>query len=276
MIGIIIGVIALTLFNLAILVVNARNLRNRGLSWRMVAASLPTPMTGIAASYGVYAFNAIFLPPWVAVIEAAAFETVYIGLPALDNLTPAQHAKARTVAMAAGWVSFVQNIGSAFFYTPVGAKAIAGIEAGPMQVSVPFFLALATIHALMVWIGYHSAVLVFHRNAAQPADTPATLTALEVAQPAPQPAQLDAPQFATRVLSVQRRPQSMATRRQLRQPVSIDAATAKVDSRASDWLRRNQDGESYQAISNTLGGSPTRQYISSECRKLRATQEVTR
>lgn len=269
MIGVIIGFVALTVFNVAIFAINASRLRNQGISWRKVFASLPTPMTGIAASYGVYAFNVIFLPWWVAAIEAAAFETVYIGLPALDNLTPAQQAKARKVAMYAGWVSFVQNIGSAFFYTAIGKKALAGIEASSMWVSVPFFLGLATIHALMVWIGYHSAVLVFHRNAAPVA---ATLTALTVAQPGPQPpAQLDAPQFATRVLAVRNRPARM--RRKLPQPAT-DSATSKVDSRAAEWLRRKQAGETYQAISRALGGSPSRQYISDECRKLRAIQEV--
>lgn len=273
MISIIIGAIALTLFNIVIFATTVQRLRATGISWRKVFASLPTPMTGIAASYGVYAFNVIFLPAWVAAIEAAAFETVYIGLPALDNLTPEQHAKARKVAMYAGWVSFVQNIGSAFFYTAIGKKAIIGIEASSMWVSVPFFLVLATIHALMVWIGYHSAVLVFHRNAAPVA---ATLRAPELAQPDPQPTQLDAPQFATRVLSVRNRPSSMTGRRKLPQPETADAATSKVDSRARDWVARNDLGESYQAISNALGGSPTRQYISSECRKLRASMEATR
>lgn len=168
--GFVIGLVVLSLVNVAALAWQVTRLRAARISWRRLFAAAPTPMTGIAASYGVFAFNVLFVPWWVAVIEAAAFETVYIGLPALDNLTPAQHAKAKAVAMAAGWISFTQNLLSAFFYTPVGVKALDGITGSSLWIAAPFYLALAAAHASMVWIGYHAAILLFHRNAIDTVD----------------------------------------------------------------------------------------------------------
>jgi hypothetical protein len=65
-------------------------------------------MLALAASYGVYNFARLFVPPWVAVVQAAAFELVYIGL-AVTQLTPAQRRRATAIALGAVCVSMAYN-----------------------------------------------------------------------------------------------------------------------------------------------------------------------
>jgi len=46
-------------------------------NWRGILARLPLPMLALAASYGVYEFARLFVPMWVALVQAAAFELTY-------------------------------------------------------------------------------------------------------------------------------------------------------------------------------------------------------
>lgn len=113
-----------------------------------------------------------------------------------------------------------------------------------------------------------------HMQAAQPLSVAATLPASSVAAAPPHPQTPAAPQFATRVLSIRKPPSMTGRRRALPQPEYIEATTSRISPRAAEWDRRNRGGESYAAISASLGGSPSHQYISREVRKLRAAQGV--
>lgn len=83
-----------------------RLLRWRG--WRDLVARLPLPMLALAASYGVYSFALMFVPAWVAVVQALAFELVYIGL-AVVNLPPEQRRRAQAISIGAVVVSVAYN-----------------------------------------------------------------------------------------------------------------------------------------------------------------------
>ena len=52
--------------------------------WRELLARLPLPTLALAASWGVYQFNLLFLPAFFAVVSAASFELVYIALSAIS------------------------------------------------------------------------------------------------------------------------------------------------------------------------------------------------
>jgi len=77
--------------------------------WRGILARLPLPMLAIPASYGVYEFTALFVPVWVAIIQAAAFETVYVGLAAYDNLSKADKGRALAISGFAVVASVAYN-----------------------------------------------------------------------------------------------------------------------------------------------------------------------
>jgi len=78
-------------------------------NWRGILARLPLPMLAIPASYGVYEFTALFVPWWVAVIQAAAFETVYVGLAAYDNLSKSDKTRALAISGFAVVASVAYN-----------------------------------------------------------------------------------------------------------------------------------------------------------------------
>lgn len=78
-------------------------------SAREILAVLPLPMLGLAASYGVYFFAAQFVPMWVAIAEAAAFELTYIGLAALHGLNEKQRKRASHISLGAVAVSMIYN-----------------------------------------------------------------------------------------------------------------------------------------------------------------------
>lgn len=77
--------------------------------WRGLLARLPLPMLAIPASYGVYEFTALFVPEWVAIIQAAAFETVYVGLAAYDNLSKGDKWRALAISGFAVVASIAYN-----------------------------------------------------------------------------------------------------------------------------------------------------------------------
>lgn len=83
--------------------------------WRDLLARLPLPMLALAASYGVYSFALLFVPTWVAIVQAAAFELVYIGL-AVVQLPPDQQKRARSISVGAVVVSVAYNTLDGLFH----------------------------------------------------------------------------------------------------------------------------------------------------------------
>lgn len=157
--------IALTIFNIALIAFITFRLYAVVQDWRKVLAMLPTPMLGFASSYGVYAFNRLFVPAWVAVIMAAAYETTYVGLAALDNLDDAQRKRAKRIALIAATISFAQNaIAGIFHAVPELRGWIAQWQALPR---VGLYGGGSLLHAAQVWIAFATADLTLHRPAAQ-------------------------------------------------------------------------------------------------------------
>lgn len=77
-------------------------------NWRSVLAVLPLPTLALAASYGVWSFNSLYLPMWAAVVSAASFELVYLGL-AVAHLSEPQRVRAKKISYGAVGVSVVYN-----------------------------------------------------------------------------------------------------------------------------------------------------------------------
>jgi hypothetical protein len=159
------ALIVLTIFNVTLFAFQIHRLRSALGGWRKVLAALPTPMLGFASSYGVYAFNLMYVPPWVAAIMAAAYETTYIGIAALDGLDDKQRARGKKIMMSAAWISFSQNaIAGAFHAVP---DVRAHLSSWPMAARIALYGVGALLHAAQVWVAYHAADFTLHRPAAQ-------------------------------------------------------------------------------------------------------------
>jgi hypothetical protein len=116
-------------------------LRHTGIVLRWVFERLPLPMLALSAAYGVWAFNALFLPEPFALISASAFELVYISL---SIARVHERRKATLVAASAVAVSVVYNSLSGLFHlrpsllieTPLWADITLSILHGaPLAVS---------------------------------------------------------------------------------------------------------------------------------------------
>lgn len=83
--------------------------------WRDLVARLPLPMLALAASYGVFRFASMFVPTWVAIVQAAAFELVYIGL-AVVRLSDGQRRRAIAISVGAVVVSMIYNTLDGLFH----------------------------------------------------------------------------------------------------------------------------------------------------------------
>ena len=121
--------------------------------WRPLLARLPLPMLALAASYGVYRFALLFVPPWVAIVQAAAFELVYIGL-AVVELPPEQMRRARRISVGAVVVSIAYNTLDGLFHRRPG-----------MLIDTPLWgdIALAILHgAPLAWLAWLVADLLLH------------------------------------------------------------------------------------------------------------------
>ena len=127
--------------------------------WRAVLPRLPLPTLALAASYGVYSFAALFVPPWVAIVQAAAFELTYIGLAAVADLGPAQRKRAAMVSIAAVVVSVVYNTLAGLFHR--NPDWLLNLD--PWHEWV-----LAVLHgAPLAWVAYVVAQLLLHAEPAQ-------------------------------------------------------------------------------------------------------------
>lgn len=116
-----------------------------------VFARAPLPMLALAASYGVYQFNLLFTPVWVALVSAAAFELTYVALA----FTPTDDTKRATyVSIAAVVVSVLYNVLAALF-----------VRRPEMLVGTPWYgdVLLATLHgAPLAIMAYNVAALLLH------------------------------------------------------------------------------------------------------------------
>lgn len=114
-------------------------------------ARAPLPMLALAASYGVYQFNLLFTPAWVALISAAAFELTYVALA----FTPTDDTKRATyVSIAAVVVSVLYNVLAALF-----------VRRPDLLIGTPWYgdVLLAALHgAPLAIMAYNVAALLMH------------------------------------------------------------------------------------------------------------------
>lgn len=124
--------------------------------WRALVAALPLPMLALAASYGVYSFAALFVPLWVALAQAAAFELVYIGL-AVVRVANEQRQRARAISVGAVVVSIVYNTLAGLFHRQPGV-----LDALPLWGEI----ILAALHgAPLAWVAFLVSDLLLHSEA---------------------------------------------------------------------------------------------------------------
>lgn len=114
-------------------------------------ARLPLPMLALSAAYGVWQFQALFVPLWVALVSAAAFELTYISLA----LAPVQDTRRATaVSVAAVVVSVLYNVLAALF-----------VRRPALLLDTPLWgdVLLALLHgAPLAIVAYNVAALLLH------------------------------------------------------------------------------------------------------------------
>jgi len=134
-------------------------LRRRALppiDWRGLLARLPLPMLALAASYGVYSFALLFVPPWVAVVQAAAFELTYVGLAVTQGLNESQRKRATGISIGAVVTSIIYNTLAGWFHAQPQLLVDTTAEA---------WLCLAVLHgAPLAWVAYLVADLLLHTS----------------------------------------------------------------------------------------------------------------
>lgn len=125
--------------------------------WRPVLAALPLPMLALAASYGVYSYALLFVPTWVAVVQASAFEMTYVGLSVL-RVGDAQRRRARLISGGAVVVSIIYNSLAGLFHRAPGL-----LDALPMWGET----VLAVLHGLpLALVAFLVADLLLHQEPA--------------------------------------------------------------------------------------------------------------
>lgn len=124
------------------------------IDWRSLLARAPLPMLALAASYGVYSFALLFVPWLVAVIQAAAFEMVYIGLAVTRGLDDTRRKRATAISIGAVVTSIVYNTLAGWFYRQPQLLE----DASPVS-----WLCFAVLHgAPLAWVAYLVADLLLH------------------------------------------------------------------------------------------------------------------
>jgi hypothetical protein len=132
----------------------------RRLDWRAILARAPLPMLALAASYGVFSFARIFVPEWVAWVQAAAFESAYIGLAVTRGLDDGQRRRATLISIGAVLTSVIYNTLAGWFHAEPQVIADASAIA---------WLCLALLHgAPLAWVAYLVSDLLLHADAPMP------------------------------------------------------------------------------------------------------------
>lgn len=126
-------------------------------SWRGFLARLPLPMLALSASYGVYSFALLFVPHWVAVTQAAAFELTYIGLAVQPLMRDDARRRATSISIGAVLVSILYNTLAGLFHrNPTWL----------VDMWTPYEIGLALLHgAPLAWVAYLVADLLLHTDA---------------------------------------------------------------------------------------------------------------
>lgn len=121
--------------------------------WRAILARLPLPMLALAASYGVYSFSSMFVPQWVAITQAAAFELTYIGLAVVEGMSQQQRQRATAISVGAVVTSILYNTLAGLFHrNPTWLENLGYLEWG-----------MAVLHGLpLAWVAYLVADLLLH------------------------------------------------------------------------------------------------------------------
>jgi hypothetical protein len=139
------------------------------INWRGLLAALPLPMLALAASYGVYQYALLFVPAWVAITQASAFEATYLGLAALTLVSADQRRRAGRISVGAVIVSILYNSLAGLFHRQPG-----------LLVGMPLWgdVILATLHgAPLAWVAYLVSDLLLHRA---PVEAPAMAMAASI------------------------------------------------------------------------------------------------
>jgi len=128
----------------------------RHVDWRGFLARLPLPMLALAASYGVYSFNLLFVPTWVALVSAAAYELTYVGL-AVARVSHDQRRRARLISLGAVVVSVLYNTLAGLFHRRPELLSDMHVAAD---------VGLALLHgAPLAWLAFLVADLLLHQEA---------------------------------------------------------------------------------------------------------------
>lgn len=208
-------------------------------NWRQLLSRLPLPMLALAASYGVYRFALLYSPWWVAVVQAAAFETTYTGLAVLDDLDAGQRKRATWISVGAVVVSIIYNTIASMEYRNPGTF---------VNLAQSYEWAMAFLHAApLAIVAALVANLLLHGRSAQPP----IITPVEVQAPASkQRRKPQAPRHLTPTVRVLRQEPA-----QLPAAKSVDVLTP-IDDRTIEVVRlRDEDGLSFGEIGARLGFS---------------------
>jgi FtsZ-binding cell division protein ZapB len=126
------------------------------LPWREILSRSSLPFLGLAASYGVYSFTIHYVNIVFAIITAAAFELVYVGLSVAKDLDERQRRRARLISMSAVGVSACFNWMAGVIDTNPGW--FEGLTLGQKTL-------LAFLHgAPLSLLGYFVADLLMHSS----------------------------------------------------------------------------------------------------------------
>jgi hypothetical protein len=121
------------------------------MTYRDAMPRLALVMLALTAAYGVYEFQLVFVPWWIALASATAFELVYVALAVLE--TPDRR-RAAAIAFTAVAVSVVYNSLAALFTrrpealanTPLWADVLlAGLHGAPLAI-VAYNLSVLLVH----------------------------------------------------------------------------------------------------------------------------------
>lgn len=124
------------------------------MTWRLALTRAPLPLLALSAAWGVWQFQALFVPWFVAALSAAAFEAVYVAL-AVTETRDSRRASAISVAAVA--VSVIYNTLSSLF-----AIRPALLVDRPLWADVT----LAVLHgAPLAIVAYAVADLLLHQGA---------------------------------------------------------------------------------------------------------------
>lgn len=119
--------------------------------WHDHIASLALITLASSAAWGVYQFQLLFTPWWVALLSAASFEMVYI---ALATIRTTDRRRAQAVTRAAVAVSVLYNVASSLFHLRPDILTFAPLW---------LHLALAGSHGVpLAIVAYNVAILKLH------------------------------------------------------------------------------------------------------------------